>query len=172
MNELAGPQALIERWREVVADRSLHDLPYKIELNAWGKVEMTPASNRRGRLCGALAAELARQLQGMVLSGCSILTPIGVRSPDVAWASPEFMRAHGEITPYGRAPEICIEVLAPGTVAAEIRDKTGAYLSAGAEEVWLVAHDGSVRYAGPAGEQPKSRFPVSLSLPAPLRSTP
>ncbi len=32
-------------WSEVLADKSLQDLPYKIELNEWGKIEMSPATN-------------------------------------------------------------------------------------------------------------------------------
>ena len=42
MGNLASPQALIARWDELCRDPSLQDLPYKIEINAWGKVEMTP----------------------------------------------------------------------------------------------------------------------------------
>jgi len=169
MGNLATPEALLARWEEVLSDPSLRDLPYKIELNSWGKVEMTPASNRHGRLQAALALELGRQLQGMVLTECSILTRIGIRVPDVAWASPAFMQSFGEITPYTSAPEICVEVLSPSNVEAEVLEKTAAYLAAGAYEVWLVSEDGGVRFVGPGGEQPKSRFPVVLSLPAPLK---
>jgi Uma2 family endonuclease len=169
MADLATPEALVGRWEEVLKDPSLRDLPYKIELNAGGKLEMRPASNRHGRLQAVLALELGRQLQGMVLTECSILTRIGVRVPDVAWASPEFMKAFGEITPYTQAPEICVEILFASNVEAEIAEKIGAYLAAGAEEVWLVSEDGTVRYVSPLGELARSRFPVALSLPAPLK---
>lgn len=172
MRNLATPQALLARWEEVLSDPALRELPYKIELNSWGKVEMAPASNRRGRLQSVIALELGRQLQGMVITECSILTRIGIRVPDVAWASPAFMQAYGEITPYTRAPEICVEILSPSDVDAEVLEKTSAYLAAGADEVWLVPEDGVVRFVGPAGDQPKSRFPVSLSLPAPLKNRP
>lgn len=168
MGSLATPEALLARWEEVLIDPALRDLPYKIELNTWGKVEMTPASNRHGRLQAVLALELGRQLQGMVLTECSILTRIGIRVPDVAWASPAFMEAFGEITPFTRAPEICVEVLSPSNVEAEVVEKTAAYLAAGADEVWLVREDGKIRFVGPGGDQPQSRFPVALSLPAPL----
>jgi len=153
------------RWEEVLRDPALQDLPYKIELNAWGKIEMSPASNRHGRLQGELAAELKRQLGGTVIAECSILTDIGIRVPDVAWASPKFMAAYGEITPYTRAPEICVEILSPSNVPAEIEAKTQAYLAAGAEEVWLVREDGAVRYFRRDGERPASAFPVTVSLP-------
>ena len=158
MGNLATPETLVES--------------YRIELKAWGKLEMSPAGNRRSRLQAVLALELGRQLQGMVLTKCSILTRIGVRIPDVAWASPEFMKAFGEITPYTRAPEICVEILSRSDVEAEIIEKTGAYLAAGADEVWLVSEDGTLRYVALSGELPKSRFPVTLSLPPPLHASP
>jgi Uma2 family endonuclease len=172
MGDLATREALIVRWQEVLKDPTLRDLPYKIELNSWGKVEMTPASNRHGRLQAALALELGRQLQGMVITECSILTRIGIRVPDIAWASPAFMQAFGEITPYTRAPEICVEILSPSNVEAEVVEKTAAYLAAGAYEVWLVSEDGAVRFVSPNGDQTTSRFPVVLSLPARLKSQP
>src|SRR5690349_19131715 len=128
MANLATPEALVARWSDVLRDPALRDLPYKIELNSWGKVEMTPAGNRHGHLQSELAYELRRQLQGMVVTECSILTRIGVRVPDVAWASPDFMAAFGEITPYTRAPEICVEILSPSNVEADVAERTGAYL--------------------------------------------
>ena len=169
MGNLATPEFLIERWQDLCRDPSLEDLPYKIELNAWGKIEMSPApSNRHGRLQAALVIELSRQLKGTAISECSVLTRIGVRVPDVVWASSEFMQAFGEITPYTRAPEVCIEVLSPSNVQAEIDEKTAAYLAAGAMEVWIVAEDGTIRYFTAAGEQAKSGFPASISLPPPI----
>jgi Uma2 family endonuclease len=130
---------------------------------------MSPASNRRSRLQGELAAELRRQLGGTVLTECSILTRIGIRLPDVAWASASFLAAYGEITPFMRAPEICVEILSPSNVLAEIEEKTHAYLAAGAEEVWLVSEDGSIRYVDHAGERLGSRFNITVSLPPPLK---
>lgn len=171
MGNLATPEALVARWDEVLKDPALRDLPYKIELNSWGKVEMTPASNRHSRLQGLVLAQLSRQLiGGAVLPGCSVLTSIGIRCPDVAWASPEFMTAYGEITPYTRAPEICVEVLSPSDTEAESVEKTRAYLAAGAHEVWIVAEAGDIRYFGAAGEKPKSDFPVRISLPPPRQT--
>jgi hypothetical protein len=38
------------QWADVLADRSLRDLPYKIELDRNGNIIMSPASNRHGRL--------------------------------------------------------------------------------------------------------------------------
>src|SRR5256885_16996933 len=153
MANLASPEALIMRWHEVLQDPSLRDLPYKIELNSWGKVEMSPASNRHGRLQMDLGAELKRQLpDGIAIGECSILTRIGIRCPDVIWASAEFVRDFGEITPYQRAPEICVEIVSPSNTRAEIEEKKAAYLAAGAREVWLVSEEGTIRYFDASGE--------------------
>ena len=169
MGNLTPREALALRWVEVVNDPALRDLPYKIELNAWGKIEMSPASNRHGRLQMLVGAELLRQLpDGIVVTEASILTDIGVRVPDVAWGSAAFLKAHGETTPYPRAPEICVEIVSPSNTNDEIREKTRAYLAAGAEEIWIVSEEGTVRYFDNAGECATSRFPVSLALPKPI----
>ena len=149
-------------------DPTLQDLPYKIELNAWGKVEMSPASNRHGRLQAELAAELKRQLpRGTVITECSILTRIGIRVPDVIWASGDFLRDFAEITPYMHAPEICIEIVSPSNVQAETEEKKAAYLKAGAREVWIVSEQGTIRFFGPGGEKPASDIAAPITLPAP-----
>ena len=150
----------------------MQDIPYKIELNAWGKVEMSPASNRHGRLQAMLSAEFMRQLDsGVAISECSILTRIGIRVPDVAWASAQFMQADGESTPYMRAPEICVEIISPSNVGAELDERKAAYLAAGAKKVWLVSEDGAIRYFGAAGEKPRSDFPIAVTLPPPIKGT-
>jgi Uma2 family endonuclease len=169
MGNLATPEELMVRWNEALRDPSLQDLPYKIEINAWGKLEMSPASNRHGRLQIELGAELKRQLGGVAIGECSILTRIGIRVPDVAWASPDFMQAFGEITPYQRAPEICVEIISRSNTQAEIDEKMAAYLAAGAREVWLVSEEGRIRYFDASGERPQSAFPVTITLPPPMK---
>jgi Uma2 family endonuclease len=169
VGNVTAPEALSLRWAEVINDPMLRDLPYKIELNAWGKIEMSPASNRHGRLQVLLAAELMRQMpDGIVINEASILTDIGVRVPDVAWGSGDFFTAYGETTPYPKAPEICIEIVSPSNSDLEMREKTRAYLAAGAREVWHVSEDGSVRYFDGTGARAASSFPVSISLPPPV----
>ena len=166
MGNLASREALIARWDEVCRDPSLQDLPYKIELNAWGKVEMSPASVPHAQLQAALAGALIQQLgDGVTLTECPVLTDIGIRVPDVAWASGRFMAEHRGMSPLPRAPEICVEILSPSNVDAEIREKTRAYLAAGAAEVWVVAENGTIRYIDCSGEKTQSRFPITPKLP-------
>jgi len=169
MGTVTTPEALSLRWAEVLDDPSLRDLPYKIELNAYGKIEMRPASNRHGRLQVLIGAELLRQLpDGIVINEAAILTSLGVRVPDVAWGSALFRETHGETTPYPAAPEICVEIVSPSNSDEEMRQKIRAYLAAGAKEVWLVSEDGSIRYFDANGERERSQYPVSIALPPPL----
>lgn len=169
MGNVTTPEALGLRWAELVRDPALRDLPYKIELNLYGKIEMSPASNRHARLQGYIAGEFARQLgSGGVLTECPVLTGIGVRVPDVAWASSEFLAAHGETTPFPQAPEICVEIVSPSNSEEEMRNKTHAYLLAGAREVWRVSEDGTVCFFDASGERPSSAFPVRITPPAPI----
>jgi len=38
------------QWSDVLNDKSLSNLPYKIELNEYGQIVMSPASNQHGFL--------------------------------------------------------------------------------------------------------------------------
>jgi Uma2 family endonuclease len=166
MGNVATPEALTLRWAEVMRDPTLQDLPYKIELNVRGKIEMSPASNLHGRLQARLATELATQLpDGEAITECSILTEIGVRVPDVAWASAAFLEAHGNSTPFPRAPEICAEIKSPSNSDDEIQEKVQAYLAAGAAEVWIVGEDSSIEYHDRSGKVDRSSLKVRISLP-------
>ena len=167
MGNLTSREALALRWAEVCNDPALRDLPYKIELNAFGKIEMGPANNRHALLQGHIAGEFAKQLpKGGVLTECPISTDIGVRVPDVAWASVAFLAKHGETTPFPEAPEICVEIRSPSNADAEIEMKTRAYLAAGATEVWIVSEAGDVAFFDRDGARAATAFGVVLTLPA------
>jgi|APFre7841882724_1041349.scaffolds.fasta_scaffold00850_7 Uma2 family endonuclease len=168
MGDRPTQEALVRQWCDIIADPALRELPYKIELNARGKIEMSPASNLHGYLQSLVATELKRLLpDGLVITEASVLTAIGVRVPDVVWASHAFVTAHGLVTPFPRAPEICVEVLSPTNTREEIDEKIAAYLAAGAIEVWVVAEDGRTCYYDATGERATSRFGVTPILPVP-----
>jgi Uma2 family endonuclease len=168
MGQITPNEALVLRWTELCNDPLLHDLPGKIELNAMGVIEMSPASNRHGIRQSAIAHALTQQMpHGQAMVECSILTTEGVRVPDVAWASAEFMSRHGEVTPFPSAPEICVEVCSPSNTHAEMDFKTRVYLEAGAVEVWIITNSGELEVFNATGRQPASRYGVVLKLPAP-----
>jgi len=129
-------------WADVLANPYLKDLPFKIELNRWGRIEMSPASNQHGALQSELNAELRQRRGGKVITECSIQTTDGVRVADVAWISSARLKVLGMVTPLPQAPEICVEIMSPSNTWAEMHLKAGHYLEAGAHQVWIVTLDG------------------------------
>jgi hypothetical protein len=83
------------QWADVLNDKSLQNLPYKIELDAKRRIVMTPASNRHGMYQFKIGALLSRMMRdGQIINECSIETLDGVKVADVAWASEEFLKKH------------------------------------------------------------------------------
>ena len=157
---------LRQRWLEMLDDPLLAAIPYKVELNEKGSIEVSPASNRHGIMQAFVTGELGKQRpDGTTITECSVETRIGVRVPDVAWASRDFIARHGVANPFPSAPEICVEVLSPSNSTAEMNEKVSAYLEAGAIEVWLVREDGGVEILTTIGPSPSSSFGIKLVLP-------
>ena len=171
MGETATREQLIAQWTELVNDPSLQDLPYKIELTAEGKIQLSPASNWHGKAQARIARALGNALpDGEVITECSVLTTIGVRVPDVAWASNALLRVQGDSTPFTQAPEICVEIVSRSNRKSEVDEKIAAYLAAGAREVWVVSTAGHTEYYGPDGRRAESGFPVKVELPPPPKA--
>ena len=119
------------RWREVLEDPSLRDLPYKVETNRGGQLIMSPAKNVHAFYQGRVAALLERALGGYVFAECSIGTPEGVKVPDVAWCSNDYLSTYGVVDPYAVAPELCVEIKSPSNAESELQAKVRLYLDAG-----------------------------------------
>ncbi len=133
------------QWSEVINNPVLQDLPFKIELNKFGKILMSPASNRHGRIQMKIGNKLSNALpNGEVISECSIQTSEGVKVADVVWASNEFINTYAYKTPYPKAPEICVEIVSPSNSKIEISNKVELYLAKGACEVWIVFDNGKI----------------------------
>lgn len=159
---------LRKRWHQMLVDPMLRDIPGKLELNEKGKIELTPPSTRHGVLQAFVVHEAYRSRpDGTVITECAIETEIGVRVPDVVWASAAFMRRHGEKSPLPKAPELCVEVLSPSNTRPEIQEKRTAYLAAGALEVWLVDEDGTLEMFGKNGRIEASSLGIALGPPPP-----
>ena len=154
---------LAARYRELCADPFFANLPGKIELDNWGRIFMSPASNYHGLLQIRLGQRLA-PLGGQAFAEASLVTSIGLLVADVAWASAEFMRAHGYETPFTQAPELCIEIASPSNSLKELREKVDAYLAAGAVEAWIVYPQSKrVEFSGRSGSMQRSSYAVDLS---------
>ncbi len=154
------------RWREVLEDGALQDLPYKIETNRSGQVVMSPANSIHSVLQGGFAHLLKQSLGGLVLTGCAIATADGVKCADVAWASATYVARHGIDEICVVAPEICVEVESPSNAEVELQFKVQLYLDAGAIEVWLVDAKGGVRIFDRDGRRSATSFGVDIDAVA------
>lgn len=134
-------------WSQVCEDTQLQDLPYKIELNEWGNIVMTPASNRHGSIQTEIAFLIRFQMEsGTVSSECSVETSKGVKVADVAWRSQAFLERNRGQTPYIEAPEVCVEIVSPSNTHREMMEKKDLYFSRGAREFWLCDEDGDMTF--------------------------
>jgi len=149
------------QWSEVLADKSLQDLSYKIELNTRGKIEMSPASNLNSFYRGEIIRILLEQMpKGKVMPEFAIDTPGGVKVPDVVWCSLNFLRIHSlKKSPFTDSPELCVEIVSESDTREEMQEKTQLYFDRGAKEVWLVfLMTGGVKIFSPEGEVGESLF--------------
>ena len=156
-------------WQEVLASPYLKDLPFKIELNEWGQIVMTPASNEHARLQARIANLLfERRRDGEIMTECSIATSKGVKVADVAWATVDFIQLHGSETPFPIAPAICIEIVSGSNTRGEIQEKIDLYLAKGASEVWICDKKRVIHFYGHQGKLPQSElfpgFPAKIEL--------
>lgn len=158
-------------WEEVCADPSLQDLPYKIELDKWGNITMSPASNHHAKFQLRIGHLLQLRLpEGYAMTECVIQTAEGIRVPDVAWIS--YARNDAAAAPEkvytDTAPEICVEVVSPSNAPEEQLEKGRLYLQAGAEEFWLCNEIGDMRFFDGAGLLEHSRlcpdFPAKIEF--------
>jgi len=154
---------LAARYRALCDDPLYANVPGKIELDLWGRMVMSPPGVYHGMIQGRLCQRLAA-LGSETFGEVPIATALGLFVPDVAWASPEFIGAHGGESPFMRAPELCIEVASPSNSRKEMREKIGAYVAAGAEEVWIVyLQTKRCEFHGKEGLLQRSRFAVDLA---------
>jgi Uma2 family endonuclease len=146
-------------WENILADRSLRDLPYKIETNRYHQIILSPASAWHGNFGYEIGLLLGRLLpMGKIINKAPVRTSEGVRVADVGWMSRE-RRA----TALESAPEICVEILSPSNCREEMLEKMTLYYAKGAEEVWLCDEAGHMEFFT-ARSAP---LPVTISVPCP-----
>lgn len=152
-------------WDEVINNPFLKDLPFKIETNQFGQILMSPASNRHGIIQSDVGFEVRRRKKnGKIITECSIETSDGVKVADIAWASEDFIAEYGDVTPYPKAPEICVEVVSPSNSKKEIEHKVELYLAKGAMEVWVVNNKKEISFYSHTGKIKKSKLVPSIKL--------
>ncbi len=134
-------------WEEVCAHPSLQNLPFKIELNEFGKVIMSPVQVSHSIYQARINSLMNKQMKnGTTLVECAINTRKGVRAADVAWASEDRLNIIKNEIACSIAPEICVEVFSPGNTMKEMREKRELYFESGAEEVWNCDEEGNMAF--------------------------
>lgn len=134
-------------WQEVCENKSLHNLPFKIELNAIGKILMSPVKVYHSVLQGEIAALLRlHRNDGKILNECAIHTQSGTKVADIAWVSKERYQIIKAETECSIAPELCIEVISSSNTHSEIEAKKTLYFDNGAQEVWLCNKKGHIEF--------------------------
>jgi Uma2 family endonuclease len=134
-------------WEAILADRSLRDLPYKIETNRHHQIIMSPAAFWRSDYQGEITQLLSRLMPGgKVPVECAIQTTEGVRVPDAAWISLARRAPHRRATVLPIAPEICVEVLSPSNTRDQMLEKMMLYFAQSAQEVWLCDEEGRMEF--------------------------
>lgn len=155
-------------WQEVCANPHLRNLPFKIELNEYGQVVMSPVKVYHSAFQGRIGILLYRLLNHHVLDECAIATPAGTKVADVAWISPERFQIVREEDECSIAPEICIEVISSSNSQREIREKIALYFNQGALECWTCDEHGKMNFYSPIGNLEKSTiapdFPARIDL--------
>ncbi len=156
---------LVAKWQDLIDNPVFQNLPYKVELNKFGQILISPASNWHGSLQVDVVTQIKEiKRSGKVITECSILTSEGVRVADVAWLSDEFFDEFGLITPYPKAPEICVKIKSPGNSKAEMEEKIRLYLEKGALEVWIVDEQAKVNFYTHTGKIKKSKVAENFKL--------
>lgn len=146
-------------WAEVLVNPFFRNAPFKVELNRFGQVLMSPASNVHGSIQADVGYLFKSKLKrGKTFVECSVQTSDGVKVADVAWASDEFLARHGEVTPFPQSPELCVEIVSPSNSQAEIAHKLALYFAHGAQEVWIVTLKRTVKFYRGGLEETGSRY--------------
>lgn len=140
-------------WQEVIEHPSLHDLPFKIELNGDGSIIMSPTRLSHGDF----QAEIVHQLKillphGKAVTEAGVMTKDNVKVPDVVWFTPEHWAMTRKELAAQRAPAICVEVASDGNSRRELNQKKALYFEAGAQEVWFCDTMGNLTFYTTEGE--------------------
>lgn len=144
-------------WQEVCENKYLQDLPFKIELNKWGQIVMSPAKPKHS-IYQAIIQNLLTSLvgRGLAFPECAIQTEDNVKVADVVWCSEQRLDIIEEETVASIAPEICIEVKSASNTLEEMLYKKDLYLGARAEEVWLCDKEGKMSFYNRQGQLSQS----------------
>ncbi len=165
-----GKDLFPRTWDEVCNNPLLAELPYRVEINRQGNLEMSPHYRIHALYQKAIVKLLDRLLKGgFAYTECPIKAPNSNPVADVVWTSDERDAAESHSEAACRvAPEICVEVRSPSDSQREMDAKRQEYFGAGAVECWFCNLTGEMSFYGPEGELERSsfcpKFPTRIKL--------
>ena len=137
---------------EACHDKSLQNLPYKVELNRQGQLVMSLTRNKHGFFQTRIGHLLQTLLpQGCAIVECAVDTEEGTYVADAAWATLERWRILEDEFSCLVAPQICVEVWSPSNTPEEISMKRRLYLQKGALEFWYCDKEGALSFFNAGG---------------------
>ena len=156
-------------WEEVCNNPLLADLPYRVEINRQGNIELSPHSRKHSKYQASISQLLHQWMPpGVVVPECAVKCRLSTPVVDVAWFSPERDAACGDAFESIVAPEICIEVRSPSNLQKAMDAKREDYFEAGTLECWFCDLSGEMRFYAPQGELERSalcpQFPKRVSV--------
>ena len=156
-------------WQDVCANPQLKNLAFKIELNEYGQVVMSPLKVFHSLLQGEIERLLLSRISdGKVFPECPIYTAKGTKVADVVWVSAQRLQVIKYEVECSIAPEICIEVLSDSNTAKEMDEKKQLYFQQHAQEFWLCDQQGKLRFFNPHSELAHSQlvpdFPLQIDI--------
>ena len=151
-------------WEEAVEDPILQGLPFKVELNGYGNVIMSPTRLAHGGYQAEICKLLQKLLDGKTITEAAVLTSDNVKVADVVWLTWEHWKTAQYELAASTAPAICVEVTSKSNYQRELDEKKALYFEAGAKEVWFCDRMGNMIFHTPEGQVDKS--PMCPDFPA------
>ena len=154
-----NPVEFPRNWQDVCNNPLLADLPYRVEINREGNIELSPHGRQHSKYQHQIGRHLDRLMPpGQVVPECAVQCGRATPVADVAWFSLERDAACGDAFESIVAPEICIEVRSPSNSRRQMERKRADYFEAGTLECWFCDLTGTMRFYGPEGEMERSRL--------------
>jgi Uma2 family endonuclease len=156
-------------WQQVLEDKSLRNLPYKIELNKQGQIIMSRVKPRHSAYQGQILTLLGKlKPEGKVVAEPAIATSDNVKVADAGWISYERYTQVMNETVFTIPPEICIEVRSESNTDEEMMFKKNLFFEKDAIEFWICDEIGNMSFYNKNGKLAASvlvpNFPIRIEF--------
>ena len=128
-------QTAIRSYQDLCEDKSLRDLPYRIETDKYGKIIMSPTRMQHGRWQFLIGQKLEALLNGVAVTEAAIQTSDGTKVADVVWYSESQWQRVKDDYDASIAGEICVEIFSPTNSDQEMQAQKALFFEKGAQEV-------------------------------------